>query len=237
VYRNDIQVGFVTAGGDGVFAIGISLEVGINSLKASTGGDCHPPAYSNVVTVEREAASTPPGPEPTPGLDQDGYTPPPPNQPGGGGTSDPGASGQPGPSDTPKEQPPAPAGAPVILQPRNGVRVRQPFVLLVGQTSPRTTVRILRNDQVVAETLSDDQGKFTVRVPLEPGVNRLMIAAGPLFSETVIVTYEPFGPNNLLMWFFWGLLASAGLISLAILMIWQPVLIKRGRTLLRRRKR
>lgn len=237
-YRNDVQVGFVTAGGDGVFAIGIGLDVGTNSLKASTNNDCHPPAYSSVVTVERGVTSVPI--DPVPGSEQNGGTPITPNQSEDEAPpTDVTPAGQPATQPSPKEQPLAQAVAPAILRPRNGVRVREPFVIVIGETTPNTVVRILRNDQLLAEVLSDDEGRFTARIPLEPGPNRLMVAVGPLFSETTIVTYDPLKPPGWSIWLMRGgiILAGTGLMALAIFFIWQPTLMKRTWHGLKRWKR
>lgn len=199
VYRNDTQVGFVSAGGDGSFAIGVSLVMGTNALKASSNNDCSAPAFSNIVTVTRQAVQQPPDPDPSPDPSPDDQTeeiPIVPPEPGD-------EADTPGTADRPKtpakETPDASqagkGSAPVILHPKDGARVLEPFVMLIGEAAPNTLVRIFRNGQQVAQVTSDDKGQFVVRINLDEGGNKLFVTTGKgndvRKSKEVLVVYAP----------------------------------------------
>lgn len=237
-YRNDSQVGFVTTGSDGIYAISISLVMGSNALKASTNNDCHTPSFSSTVTVERQVVEPPPspGPEPTPETPSepseepsqtDEQQPPDADAPGD----------QPERKKSPREQPPGKARAPIILQPQDGTVVHEPFVLVVGEASPLTEIQILRGGHAMAGVLSDDEGRFMARIPLKEGANHLVAAVGELFSETVIVTYEPSQPA-INSWFVRGILlvVGLGLGLLVFTLVWQPAFARRIWRILRWRK-
>jgi len=194
-HRNSVQVGFVTSGGDGSFVISISLDMGTNVLKASTNDDCDDPAFSSPVSVEREAATPPPGPDD--GIDSDEEpvtvpddtaTQPPIETP---------PAGQPDEKKPGTGKRPDAGSRPVILEPRHGARVPDPDIRVVGLASAHTTVRLLQNGRIVAEVLTDAEGRFTVGITLQPGENRLVATTGQgantRSSETVVVTYQPAG--------------------------------------------
>lgn len=225
-YRNDVQTGFVTSGIDGTFAISISLDMGTNVLKASTNNECSAPSFSGSVTVEREAVVVPPGP--TDG-DEDGGEPV--GLPGGPQPIGiPPTVGQPSQGEPTADQP-SEAPHPVIREPRQGTRATQPFILVVGEASPFTLVRILRNGQVVAEVFTDSKGRFTVGVPLELGENRLVAVTGQgseeRFSEEVRVTYQPEATSSIVRPLKTTPLAFLFIISFILSLILLFVLLRR----------
>jgi hypothetical protein len=229
-YRNNVQVGFVAAGGDGTFTISVSLSLGSNVLKASTNNECTGPTFSGSVTVERKAAASPPAAQPggneaapaeVPG-ESDGQQP----------TGTPTATDQPNQKEPDSRQPSA-AGRPVILEPRNGTHVTDSSILVVGEASANARVRILRNKQVVAEVLSDARGHFTAGITLEPGNNRLTAVIGQganaLSSEEVVVIYEPVqaGASMRRTLTFIGIIGAGTIGGLAVYgLVWHPTFMR-----------
>lgn len=201
-YRNDVQVGYVTAAGDGTYTMSVSLNVGTNELKASTNNSCTAPTFSETITVERQAPEPPP--EPSPGEDPGGEQAPeePIIGPDGSPILEyPGGTGKKRVPGTGAGDPSISRIRPVILEPEQGLTVTEPTVVVRGKASANTRVRILRNNLVLAEILSDDEGNFTAGITLGQGENRLVATTGQgkqtLYSDTVVVTYRPPRPGLL----------------------------------------
>lgn len=197
-YRNDIQVGFVSSGNDGNFAISISLVMGLNELKASTNNECSAPTFSNTVTVERREPHTP-------GEDPDDPPTFPPIQPDEEDEQLPGLSEdeddraadedeEDREDGAPSDEPEADPYRPSITRPRNGDRFTNPDIIIRGRTASNLMVRVFVNNQAVAGVLSDDEGRFMVNVTLIPGANQLVARVAQddkaQSSDPIVVFYD-----------------------------------------------
>lgn len=194
VFNNGMQVAKVIADEGGIYVVSVGLQVGNNSIRASTNNDCHPPEYSDTVNVERKTPVAPPivpapgsGQPQTENPDETGepvipppLTLPPVEMPVG--------------TDTPTGKPRS-SGWPVILSPIGEVRVTEPSVLIVGYAEPGTKVKIIRGEDTVAEVTAGSDGRFAARIPLKSGLNKIYVQIGSggnlKKSNPVLVTYEP----------------------------------------------
>lgn len=197
-YRNNTQVGFVPAAGDGTYTISISLVMGANELKASTNNDCSAPAFSGTVEVTRESVPPPADDPEEPQEDQAGGEPDTelPFEPEESTT--PSLPASPTPEEEQQPSPNEPSEdlrQPRILQPKDGARFTNPDIIVTGMISPNTMVQIQLNDEIVASVLSDEEGRFTVGISLEPGANELVAIVGSgdnaQTSRTTTVFYDP----------------------------------------------
>lgn len=224
IYRNSAQVGFVTADSGGIFSTSVSLAMGSNVLQASTNNDCSTPTFSNSVTVVRKSPPGPPS-SPTPSAEpsdppQTETETPPAESPTGNEQPGENAPGD----ETPAVELPSDPAQPVITEPRTGTRVTEPFVMLKGRAAPNTPVRVLRDGEVVAQVLTNDEGWFSVRVSLHEGENHLTITTGRgqsmRTSSEAVVTYEPKAAMSTVKWV---IIAFAGVTisGIALYIAWQ----------------
>ena len=165
-FRNGSQVGFVTSAGDGSYSLSVPLVVGSNVLHTSVLDECNQFVDSPPVTITRTAipATNPPASS-TPASTTPGSSP----------------ATTTGSASEPAAAPAADASGlvtPVIDTPKNIDRLNADSIVVTGRAKPLTLVKIYLNGKVVAEVLTDDQGRFSVSVSLVGGENHLVATSG-----------------------------------------------------------
>jgi hypothetical protein len=166
-FRNGSQVGFVTSAGDGSYSLSVPLVVGSNVLHTSVLDECNQFVDSPAVTITRTAIpSTNPPDSSGPAATTAGSSP---------------ATNTTGSASEPAAAPATDASGlvtPVIDTPKNIDRLNAASIVVTGRAKPLTLVKIYLNGKVVAEVLTDDQGRFSVSVSLAGGENHLVATSG-----------------------------------------------------------
>jgi len=100
----------------------------------------------------------------------------------------------------------APASAPVITSPANGITTNHTVITVTGTGGEAPEVIIYNNNQEAASAVADASGAFSASITLQEGANSIQAAArnrggtGPL-SQAVLVTLDttiPFPPTNVM---------------------------------------
>lgn len=192
-YRNNVNVGTVTTGGDGSYSLSVPLTVGSNGIHTRVTNACGHGTDSNAITVTRLAPPTPPANNPPPA----NFSPQPQPQP----QPQPPPSNRPDAVDDQLDAPSMnkePGRPPDISLPRDGLVTDNPTILVRGKGQPGSRLWLTRNGQRLAEVLADDAGQFAATIPLTPGRNVIVVIAeteaGETRSEPVTVTYQPSQP-------------------------------------------
>jgi hypothetical protein len=185
-YRNNSAAGTVTSSSDGSYSLSVPLEFGDNFIYTRTTNPCGQNTDSAPVTVHR----------PAPPKEKARNKPLRTTEHTQDSTADPEAS--PAQSDIPPDDTEPldqQSLQPVITKPADGLVTASPIVLLKGLAALDVLVTITRNNEQVAEVLTDEKGEFAVSVPLVAGKNVITVAYSQpkdnAQSASIEVTYRP----------------------------------------------